>query len=180
MLEDIQIDPPLINELLHEQVTTPFRMTECTLTMNRYYSHYHVLLPILPDLHVFLESHASSDLLFWTVIAIASRGMSEHAELYERLTDPVKRLATDLGKATKYSFPSVQAHLLICCWPFPFGAISSDPSWTYCGLATHYALRLGLHRPRHTADFRYSIPFDQETLVLREKTWFACFIINQG
>lgn len=113
-------------------------------------------------------------------MAIASRGMSKQAELYMRLIEPVKRLATDLNKAASQSFPDVQALLLICCWPFPFGAIDSDPSWTYCGLATHYALRLGLHRPRHQEDFRYAVPFDQETLILREKTWLACFIINQG
>ncbi|RFU24632.1 hypothetical protein B7463_g11708, partial [Scytalidium lignicola] len=163
VLDNIWIGPQVIHELLEE-----------------YYTHYHVLFPILPELPAFLESYASFDVLFWTVIAIACGGLSEHSDLYIRLKNPVERLLTDINHPASHSFPQIQALLLICSWPFPFGPIDTDPSWTYCGLATHYALRLGLHRPAHTADFRYDTVYDQETMMARQKAWIACFIINQG
>lgn len=150
------------------------------LTACRYYTHYHVHFPLLPELPVFLKSYASFDVLFWTVIAIGCTRSSKHSDLYLRLKNPVERLLTDINHPASHSFPQIQALLLICCWPFPFGPIDTDPSWTYCGLATHYALRLGLHRPAHATDFKYDVVYDQETMIIRQRTWIACFIINQA
>ncbi len=75
--------------------------------------------------------------------------------------------------------PLIHALLILSYWPLPYGASSENPSRLYCGAAVHKALALGLHRPAFLADFvNWSLPNDKAILT-RQKTWIACFIVNQ-
>ena len=145
----------------------------------RYYMHYQDRLPILPDLSSFAKSYVSCPFLFWTVIAVASKHSQQHSHLYSNLVKPVQSLAADINAAAGQSLATIQALLILCWWPFPFRATINDPSWTYCGLAIHKALQIGLHRPLHCSDFEYQAEHDSKDLTVRQKTWLACFVTNQ-
>jgi hypothetical protein len=67
------------------------------------------------------------------------------------------------------SIESIQAIVLICYWPLSTDRQLEDPSWNYCGLATHAALRLRLDRPGNNRD---------NTSLQRRKTWLACVKLN--
>jgi Fungal specific transcription factor domain len=125
-----------------------------------------------------LQVYNCCPLLFWTIIAIASKESREYSYLYLTLMDPVRRLANDIHSVASKSVPFIQALLLLCTWPFPYTAKILDRSWSYCGTATHIALELGLHRPRHISDFVWNVTVEEETLLTRRITWLACFIVN--
>jgi hypothetical protein len=78
-----------------------------------------------------------------------------------------------------HSPPLVQAYLVLCIWPMPFGAVVDDPSWTYSGIATHKALHIGLHRPRYLKEFYENQPMNPESIRLLRMIWLTCFIVNQ-
>ena len=145
----------------------------------RYYSRYHESLPILPDIATFMEHVDQCPLLFWVVMVIALRSKPEHRNIYLAFSESVQAMAFDIAIPESHSLYSIQALLLLCCWPLPFGPTKNDPSHTFVSLATHNALRLGLHRPKHPSDFEYETVHDDNMTVLRRKCWIACFIINQ-
>lgn len=146
----------------------------------RFYRHYHPRFPLLPDLLTLIRNCTSCPLLFWAVVAIASGYSETHRHLHLQLAGPVRRLAgVEVTRTQGASLSLIHALLILCCWPRPFGATASDPSWLYCGSATHMALTMGLHRPGDFAAFGYGAPVSEEQKLMRRKTWVACFIINQ-
>jgi hypothetical protein len=112
-------------------------------------------------------------------MAIALRNKPEHRNMYMELSETVQAMAFNVAIPENRSLYSIQALLLLCCWPLPFGPTKNDPSHTFVSLATHNALLLGLHRPQHASDFEYKTTHDDDMSVLRRKCWIACFIINQ-
>jgi hypothetical protein len=145
----------------------------------RYYSHYHPLFPILPDIASFAKTYDKCLLLFWTIMAIGSKRSPSSLNLYLPLSVSVPRLAADLNTTASQSLETIQALLILCWWPFPFQATINDPSWTYCGLATHRALQFGIHRGRNHSDFVYNSKIDDATSFVYQKTWLGCYITNQ-
>jgi hypothetical protein len=113
------------------------------------------------------------------MIALGAKGSTQHANLYPSLSQSVPHLASDIGTYIVQPLATVQALLILCWWPFPFQASITNPSWAYCGLATHLALQFGFHRPYNCSDFVYQAVLDTESLIERQKTWLACFITNQ-
>ncbi|RSL92685.1 hypothetical protein CEP52_013677 [Fusarium oligoseptatum] len=98
--------------------------------LNCYFTSYHHLFPILPDPSVFvLNYQRCSRLLFWVLIAIASKSMAKYNQLHLQLEPHVRTLATSIEQATDHPLGTVQALLLLCWWPFPFKALRDDPSW---------------------------------------------------
>ena len=131
-------------------------------------------------MEVFILEYDLDRLLLWTVLAIASRGLDDQPALFAALVDPVRRLAADIYNPQSRSLRTMQALLLLCVWPFPFQQTINDPSPMYGSLALSIGYQLGLHRPLHRADFdERSAGFTTSTIV-ECKTWFGCFIINQG
>lgn len=112
-------------------------------------------------------------------MAIASKTSEKHLDLYNQLEGPIKRLAEKHTAPTSRSIYFVQALLLLCVWPFPFKQVIDDPSWLYCGLATHMATLLGLHRPQHIVRLLSALDAEIGDFVERSRTWIACFIVDQ-
>jgi hypothetical protein len=137
-------------------------------------------MPILPDIAEFMPYVDHSPLLFWTTMVVSLRSKKEHQDLYFSLAELVRTMACDVVQPTNRSLHSIQALLLLCCWPLPFGPSKDDLSHTFVSIATQNALRLGLHRPQHPSDFEYNAVVDHNITVLRRKTWISCFIVNQG
>lgn len=147
-------------------------------TLSRYYSHYHKQFPLIPEYALFLDRCDSCPLLFWAVMTIAAKESNQYNHLYPTLSSAVEGLASTVCPPSNTSLYQIQALLLLCYWPLPFGASSNDYSWSYCGLAINYAFLQSLHRPSNISDFAYDTTFDQATVNERRKTWLACFIVS--
>jgi hypothetical protein len=113
------------------------------------------------------------------MIALGAKGSKQHANLYIALSQSVSNLAGNIGAHIAHPLQTVQALLILCWWPFTFRASVTNPSWVYCGLATHLGLQFGLHRSNNFSDFVYDTVLDSESFIVRQKTWLGCFITNQ-
>lgn len=145
-----------------------------------YFTNYHPNFPILPDMELFVLEYDSNRLLLWTVLAIASKSSVDCPALFPSLVDPVRKMAADIYAPQSRSFRTMQALLLLCTWPFPFQQTHNDPSPMYGSLATNIGYSLGLHRPLHKADFEERTAGLATSNAVERKTWYGCFIVNQG
>jgi hypothetical protein len=145
----------------------------------RYYEHYYGQLPIIPGPPALLSSCDANPVLFWTVMMIASKEAPEYKGLYIPLVNAVKSLTSSISSPSEQSLLLIQSLLLLCYWPFPIGALANENLWTYCGLATTYALAQGLHRSDYPSDFLYQAVCNDATVTERRKTWLACYILAQ-
>lgn len=73
----------------------------------------------------------------------------------------------------------IQALVLLCLWPLPFGPKAADPSLMYSGLAIQAALQIGVHRYQFTADFTYRAAYQEDDAHQCKRVWVGCFIANQ-
>jgi hypothetical protein len=152
------------------------------LTCNeiRYFLNYNKFLPFLdssksPDIY-----YGASHLLFWAIIAVASRRYNADLTLITSLSISVPKLLWSTLQSVPQGFHDVKALCLLCTWPFPLSSSSSDPTFMLSGTMMHLAMQMGLHRPRQTQDFSKSIvhiPLDE--LYDRAVTWNACRIVAQ-
>lgn len=146
----------------------------------RFFAFYHPLLPLLdpskpPDYY-----HQTSQLLFWTVISIASRRISSPPTLLNSLAPAVLRLTWSTLGAIPQSYHVVKALCLLCTWPFPVSSTSADPTFMLCGSMMNIAMQMGLHRPSYAQDFaRFHIQLREEDIRDRVKTWAVCNIVAQ-
>lgn len=85
----------------------------------------------------------------------------------------------DTVGAARHPSLTVQALLLLSWWPLSLDASVLNPSWAYCGLATHTALQFGLHRSQYPGDWVYKYGPDESARAAMRRTWLACFIVNQ-
>lgn len=134
---------------------------------------------MLPETSIFQRGYDRCPLLFWVLIAVASKSLESYSHYHSALEPHIQRLATDIFSAADHPLGTVQALLILCWWPFSFHAQRNDPSWTYCGLAVHTALRFGLHRPHHFSDFVYNDSLDTPGIAAFTRAWVGCFIVNQ-
>lgn len=126
-----------------------------------------------------LESiFVESPLLFNTILFIACRHHPIHSSLYKRLVPPLKVLLSEfsIGPNRLTVDKNIQALLLLCSWPLPFGKQSEDGSWLRCGMASHLALQNWFHRPGFANEFREKLSKDE--LRRRTVTWLACFLAD--
>ncbi|OQU99615.1 Fungal specific transcription factor domain-containing protein [Cladophialophora immunda] len=139
-----------------------------------YYNHYHPLFPLLQDIRTVVDESPTCRLLFWAMVAITRR------ELAVVLSGPIRSLAgNELFGNVASSISLIHALLILAYWPLPYGASTENPSWLYCGAAVHKSLALGLHRPAFLVDFvNWTLP-DESAISTRQRTWVACFIVNQ-
>ncbi|KAI1267783.1 hypothetical protein F5Y18DRAFT_415849 [Xylariaceae sp. FL1019] len=147
-----------------------------------FFAHYHPFLPFLqetqlPDLYY--QQHA---LLFWTIIAIASRRyVAKPSILHDLSAGPLNRLLWGTVGDVPTSYFVVKALCLLCTWPLPTSTTTADPTHILCGVMMKSATGIGLHRPNHTQDFsRVSVELNKDQLHDRVTTWAVCNIVAQS
>ncbi|KAI1324762.1 hypothetical protein F5Y16DRAFT_286875 [Xylariaceae sp. FL0255] len=147
-----------------------------------FFNYYHPFLPFLnehqsPDLYY--QQHA---LLFWTIIAIASRRYSAKQSILTELSGgPLNRLLWGTVGDVPNSYFVVKALCLLCTWPLPTSTTTADPTHILCGVMMKAATGIGLHRPSHTQDFsRVSVELNKDQLHDRVTTWAVCNIVAQS
>jgi hypothetical protein len=113
-------------------------------------------------------------------LAIASKSMDAYTHFHALLQPHVRRLASDIYSLDNDPLRNVQALLLLCWWPFTFAATKDDPSWAYCALAVHIALKHGFHRPGRHSDFVYNSTLDAHQMQMYDRVWAGCGIIDQS
>ncbi|ORY55438.1 uncharacterized protein BCR38DRAFT_356785 [Pseudomassariella vexata] len=149
---------------------------------HEFFTHYHPFLPFLnpdqsPDLYY--QQHS---LLFWTIIAIASRRYrAKPGILHELSGGPLNRLLWGTVGDVPNSYFVVKALCLICTWPLPTSTTTADPTHILGGVMMKAATGIGLHRPNHTQDFsRVSVELNKDQLHDRVQTWAVCNIVSQS
>ena len=144
-----------------------------------FFRNYHPYFPILDANQSIEEIYTQCSLLFWTICVIPTRTSQTCGHLYKPLSGFIKDLAADVTKVAVRTHKIVQALLLLCHWPFPVFTQGEDNSWQYCGLATHAALQMGLHRPYFRREFSARNSLLERDVHSQTQTWLACFIVNQ-
>lgn len=147
--------------------------------LEEYYSDLHPRFPLLLDPTTIIDSYEQAPLLFWTVVAIASKDSDKYASDYARLQILVRQLVADIILLGTRSIHLVQALLLLCVWSFPHTDMSKEPFSMYCSVAISMARSLGLHRPQHPYILFAAKVAEIGTLETRTSTWLSCFIVDQ-
>ncbi|KAK4234665.1 fungal-specific transcription factor domain-containing protein [Achaetomium macrosporum] len=144
--------------------------------IDTFFSQFHPQLPFLPGKEALVRDCAACPLLFWSVVAVASRATPALEGIRPRLVWPIRRLASESILQPR-SLSIIQALLLLCLWPMPYASLIDDPSWAFCGIATQKALQLGLYRPLPA--LMQQTNGDEDCANSMRRTWVACFIVNQ-
>jgi hypothetical protein len=148
---------------------------------NEFWCCYHPYLPFLNPAQLPDQYYQQHPLLFWVIIAIASRRYTADPSLLTNLTGPLSRLLwTTVGEVPNNHYV-VKALCLICTWPLPTSTTSTDATHIIGGVMMKTATGIGLHRPNHTQDFsRVSVDLNREQLHDRVTTWAVCNIVAQS
>ncbi|KAI0473681.1 hypothetical protein GGR56DRAFT_666768 [Xylariaceae sp. FL0804] len=147
-----------------------------------FFTYYHPFLPFLNELQspdLFYQQHS---LLFWSIIAIASRRYQAKPTILTELSSgPLNRLLWSTIGDVPNSYFVVKALCLLCTWPLPTSTTTADPTHILCGVMMKAATGIGLHRPNHTQDFsRVSVELNKDQLHDRVTTWAVCNIVAQS
>jgi len=148
---------------------------------NEFWCCYHPYLPFLSPSQSPDQYYQQHPLLFWVIIAVASRRYTADPGLLSSLSGPLTRLLwTTVGEVPNNHYV-VKALCLLCTWPLPTSTTSTDPTHILCGVMMKTATGIGLHRPNHTQDFsRVSVDLNREQLHDRVTTWAVCNIVAQS
>ncbi|KAK4191778.1 hypothetical protein QBC35DRAFT_425380 [Podospora australis] len=147
---------------------------------SQFFNFYHPFLPFLNPNQTPDQYYQQHPLLYWAIIAVASRRYNPGLNLLAKLSGPLTRyLWTTIGDVPQ-SYFVVKALCLLCTWPLPTSTTSSDPTHILCGVLMKIATGIGLHRPNHINDFsRVAVELNNEGLHDRIKTWAVCNIVAQ-
>ncbi|KAL0465381.1 hypothetical protein QR685DRAFT_138828 [Neurospora intermedia] len=160
-----------------------FRITEDDegVLFNDYFHYYHPFLPFLNPHQTPDQYYQQYPLLYWAIVAVASRRYGHDRSFLTKLSSPLTRLLwTTIGEVPQ-SYFAVKALCLLCTWPLPTSTSSSDPTHILGGVLMKTATGLGLHRPNHMNDFsRVPIELNKEGLHDRIKTWAVANIVAQA
>lgn len=133
--------------------------------------HLYLGLPLSTDPEHTLET---CPLLFWVICAVVSPPATV-VQLQPGITEMVAQIMTRPSR----SIEVVQALLILCMWPFPFDRTLDDPSFIYCGMATHIGFQIGLHRPGRQSEFSSRQEVIDVGEHARRLTWVACYVVSQ-
>ncbi|KAL2258496.1 hypothetical protein VTK26DRAFT_8171 [Humicola hyalothermophila] len=159
-----------------------FRLTEDeeSQLFAQFFNYYHPFLPFLNPAQTPDQYYQQHPLLYWAIIAVASRRFGPDASLLTKLSTPLTRLLWTTVGDVPQSYFVVKALCLLCTWPLPTSTTSSDPTHILCGVMMKTATGLGLHRPNHINDFsRVAVELNKDGLHDRIKTWAVCNIVAQ-
>ncbi|KAJ5125136.1 hypothetical protein N7476_010516 [Penicillium atrosanguineum] len=147
--------------------------------LEEYYFHLHPKFPLLLDPVTVIDSYEKEPLLFWGVLAIASKDSEKHTAINTRLQILSRQLTADIILLGTRSIYLVQALLLLYVWSSPQGSMNKEPLSMYCALAISMARSLGLHRPQYPFPLFAAMSSEVGTLETRRTTWLSCFIVDQ-
>ena len=159
-----------------------FRLTEDeeSQLFSQFFNYYHPFLPFLNPVQTPDQYYQQHPLLYWSIIAVASRRYGSDPNILTKLSSPLTRLLWSTVGDVPQSYFVVKALCLLCTWPLPTSTTSADPTHILCGVLMKTATGIGLHRPNHTNDFsRVAVELNKEGLHDRIKTWAVCNIVAQ-
>jgi hypothetical protein len=159
-----------------------FRLTEDeeSQLFSQFFNYYHPFLPFLNPVQTPDQYYQQNPLLYWAIIAVASRRYGSDPNILTKLSGPLTRLLWSTVGDVPQSYFVVKALCLLCTWPLPTSTTSADPTHILCGVMMKTATGIGLHRPNHTNDFsRVAVELNKEGLHDRIKTWAVCNIVAQ-
>lgn len=159
-----------------------FRLTEDeeSQLFSQYFNCYHPFLPFLNAAQTPDQYYQQHPLLYWAIIAVASRRFGSDPNLLTKLSGPLTRLLWNTVGDVPQSYFVVKALCLLCTWPLPTSTTSADPTHILCGVMMKTATGIGLHRPNHINDFsRVAVELNTEGLHDRIKTWAVCNTVAQ-
>ena len=146
----------------------------------QYFELYHPFLPLLDPERSPEHYFGLSELLFWSIIAVAARRFPDDPTLLTGLATSLTYLVWDTLAAVPQNYHVVKALCLLCTWPLPTKTSTADPTFMLAGLMHQLALQTGLHRPYATQDFtRIRVEWREEEVKDRLNTWAACNIVSQ-
>lgn len=153
------------------------------LMYHMFITHYYRFLPILPLEYVNPAAISENcPLLFWCICSIVAPSCAP--DLVTVIHDHVRYLIGTVY-LTHYMFKpftalsNVCALVLLCHWPLSHKTVQEDASWTYCGLATHMALQIGLHRSKFIEEYGIASETSRNASKMKLLTWLGCFLVNQ-
>ncbi|KAI8649535.1 Zn(2)-C6 fungal-type domain-containing protein [Fusarium keratoplasticum] len=160
---------------------TALSVEEIEELFNIYRTSYHPHMPVIDINRSPQEYYHLSELLFWTIISVASRRLSSHPTLLPKLARSVTDLMWKTLRSVSYSITTVQALALLCTWPFPTSSSTADPTFMLVGTMLQIGTQIGLHRALSAQDFS-KVPIKLEALEYAEwvRTWEACNIVAQS
>ncbi|KAL7928938.1 hypothetical protein V8C35DRAFT_207216 [Trichoderma chlorosporum] len=146
-----------------------------------YILHYHPYLPFLDPSTSLHEYYESSELLFWSIIAVAARRLQSHPTLLAKLARSVTDHLWKTLRSIPYSLRVVQSLVILCTWPFPTSSSTADPTYMLAGMMVQIGTQMGLHRALNAEDF-VKVPLHLSVYEYSEwvKTWEACNIVAQS
>lgn len=108
----------------------------------RFFKHFHPSCSIFLTPRAPVPTHQTDPLLFWAIIAVASRGPPLSSGMqnilegvsYVALAEQVKSSVAALGIYPPRTLGVVQALLLLCEWPLPANRTRDDRTWHYSSL----------------------------------------------
>ncbi|AEO53263.1 hypothetical protein MYCTH_2294353 [Thermothelomyces thermophilus ATCC 42464] len=168
--------PRIARELDTFQITEE----EESQLFSQFFNYYHPFLPFLNPAQTPDQYYQQHPLLYWSIIAVASRRYGSDHNILTKLSGPLTRLLWNTVGDVPQSYFVVKALCLLCTWPLPTSTTSSDPTHILCGVLMKTATGIGLHRPNHINDFsRVAVELNKEGLHDRIKTWAVCNIVAQ-
>lgn len=159
-----------------------FRLTEDeeAQLFRQFFTCYHPFLPFLNPSQTPDQYYQQHPLLYWSIVAVASRRFGPDPSILTRLSSPLTRLLWTTVGDVPQSYFIVKALCLLCTWPLPTSTTSTDPTHILCGVMMKTATGIGLHRPNHINDFsRVAVQLNKDGLHDRIKTWAVCNIVAQ-
>ena len=126
------------------------------------------------------QYYEKSPLLFWTIIATATRRYQEEPSLFAGISKAVDNLTWATIPIHPHTHFTVNALLIQVAWPAPVSSLAADNSYLLSGIAVRAAIRLGFHHPESIQDFtNKKVQTSNEEAKERAKTWVVCNLIAQ-
>lgn len=175
----VNLTSSVVAELLEEYGKPVLSLSSTRSRPLRYYSHLHPRFPLLREPATIIDSYERAPLLFWSVLAIASKDSDKYVSDYPRLQILLRQLVADILLLGTRSIYLVQALLLLCVWSFPQEDMNKEPFSMYCAVAISMARSLGLHRPQYPFLLFAAKASEIGTMEARTATWLSCFIVDQ-
>lgn len=172
---DVPVVPTQLQFQLYDCILSYFDVLELFQYFDEcYYPHFAIIEPVTS----LTELAAESELLFWTIVAVAARHHKRHYIRYPHIQNVHAQLHGKVCREAIQSVPDLQAILMLCTWPYPVKGQFSDPSWMQLGMVITASRLIGLDKAKDEVFFgtrraRHQLgKHAQHTLKL---SWLRCF-----